>query len=283
MGRGMGWKSPRKYRRRKKSFSIKDTITTIIGIFLLYVLSLIIKALKFTILVINTYYFYILTACILITILLIAKLILKHKQYKKLIKDHHFDDNIQNYIIKDSDFKRENRIDRNYRKKYKLTLLNTYDNKCANCERSDNGFDLDHFFIPKSSGGNFILKRQDGTLINNAIPLCETCNRSKSNQYHRNFFSERKLKSIIKNNYKLSMLLNGANIKDSGEITPPVIIPTNYVAIFLICLSISVISTMIKSYQFPIYKGNKHKISTPVSKGLKKAKDKKLMKNKKKN
>jgi 5-methylcytosine-specific restriction endonuclease McrA len=81
--------------------------------------------------------------------------------------------------VEEEDYERNNEVDRNFVKKYKLRLLGHFGNKCACCGRDDNGVDVDHYFIPKAKGGNFILKLSDGRQILNAVPMCESCNRSK--------------------------------------------------------------------------------------------------------
>jgi len=83
------------------------------------------------------------------------------------------------YIISEGDFIRNNSKERLYRKLYMARLLEIFGNRCAACGQQDNGIDLDHYFFAASHGGNFFMKRSDGYLVNNAIPLCWTCNRSK--------------------------------------------------------------------------------------------------------
>ncbi len=79
---------------------------------------------------------------------------------------------------------------------------------CATCGADDNGLDLDHFFIPKSKGGNFVLKRKDGVLINNAVPMCETCNRTKGNKDWRSITEENTLIQILERNSAANLLVN---------------------------------------------------------------------------
>lgn len=91
----------------------------------------------------------------------------------------------------------ENPIDREYRKKFFLKLLHLFDNACANCKSRDNGVHLDHFMVPRSKGGTFIINTKTGIAIHNAIPLCEPCNIQKSNKDYRLFFSEDVLRKIF--------------------------------------------------------------------------------------
>jgi hypothetical protein len=81
--------------------------------------------------------------------------------------------------IKEEDFVRENKIDRAFRKKLLLTLLSHFGCRCVLCGDNKNGLDLDHAILPKSRGGNFVLRLITGQIVLNAIPLCQSCNRSK--------------------------------------------------------------------------------------------------------
>mgnify|MGYP006277152871 CR=1 FL=1 len=85
-----------------------------------------------------------------------------------------------NFMIEERDYKRNNSDERYYRHRWMLTLLRTYDCACAMCGSDQDGLELDHFWIPKSKGGNFILRSLvTGTRVNNAVPLCIHCNRKK--------------------------------------------------------------------------------------------------------
>ena len=125
-------------------------------------------------------------------------------------------DNREDYIISNRDYARGNEKESEYRKRFMLKLLTVFGNECAICGRSDNGFDLDHFIIPKNYGGNFVLIHKNGYLINNAVPLCQTCNRSKSDEsYKKIFASEEELYEVLKKNKKMTVMIN--NDKDFCE------------------------------------------------------------------
>ncbi len=79
---------------------------------------------------------------------------------------------------REEDFVRENKVDREFRKRLLLPLIGCFQNKCALCGTDGNGLDLDHAIVPKSKGGNFVLSTPSGPRLN-AIPLCQSCNRSK--------------------------------------------------------------------------------------------------------
>ncbi len=130
---------------------------------------------------------------------------------KKLLKELNkvvISDKRGDYIIKKEDYKRGNKRESEYRKQFLLPLLGLYENKCAKCGDSNNGFDLDHFVFSKNEGGNFALLHKDGHLINNAIPLCQTCNRSKGDRSYKDFFSEDELLYCFRKNKDMTLKLN---------------------------------------------------------------------------
>lgn len=130
------------------------------------------------------------------------------EELRKKMESVKISDNRHDYIITNEDYKRGNQVDNDYRKTWYLTLLKIYDNKCANCGNTKNGCDLDHFVFPKNEGGNFVMKHKDGFLVNNAIPLCQNCNRSKSDKNYKNFFSLQKIAEILIKNAEMTKLLN---------------------------------------------------------------------------
>jgi hypothetical protein len=81
--------------------------------------------------------------------------------------------------VEEEDYERNNEVDREFLKKYKLKLINHFGCKCAVCGADNNGIHIDHYFIPKARGGNFVLRLTDGRRIVNAVPMCESCNCSK--------------------------------------------------------------------------------------------------------
>jgi hypothetical protein len=83
------------------------------------------------------------------------------------------------YIIDHSNYRRFNSIENDFRMRYLLPLLRAFHCRCAVCGSDSEGYELDHFFLPKSKGGNLILTHQDGYRLFNAAPLCISCNRRK--------------------------------------------------------------------------------------------------------
>ena len=107
------------------------------------------------------------------------------------------------YIIANDDYDRGNSSEREYRRLHKQTLLRLFDNRCAKCFSDENGIDIDHFFISKNGGGNFTLRHVDGFLVNNAVPLCESCNSS-----FLEFFNSEELDRISEINRMMTDRLN---------------------------------------------------------------------------
>lgn len=84
------------------------------------------------------------------------------------------------YEIERRDYSRSNSDERFYKTKWWPTLMRIYDCRCALCGEDRDGIELDHFWIPKSHGGNLILRdRELGMFVNNGVPLCTACNRHK--------------------------------------------------------------------------------------------------------
>lgn len=123
------------------------------------------------------------------------------------------------YIIERDDYRRGNPKESYYRKTFFLYLLEAFGNSCAKCGNKENGMDIDHFIFSKNEGGCFIMKHRGGYLVNNAVPLCQTCNRSKSDDDYKTFFSESELLVILEKNVTMTDLLNKRSIfSDEGKL-----------------------------------------------------------------
>lgn len=164
-----------------------------------------------TIEVLLTYSFFVFLA--IYFLYLIIDLIAKNSE-KKLeeerwnkIKSTQFSHNRKDYIIMMDDYRRGNPIESYYRKKYFMILLEHYNNKCAKCY-SNHSICLDHFVFSKNEGGNFILNSIEGYFINNAIPLCQSCNSKKSDLSYLAFFNSEELVRLFEINKELTLILN---------------------------------------------------------------------------
>ena len=121
---------------------------------------------------------------------------------------HNFDPHPDNYVIVQTDFERENSIDRFYKRKFYAKLATTFSGKCAKCHDDSPGLELDHFWIPKSSGGNFLMRHKGKGFVNNCIPLCRTCNASKGKKQFFNFFETNELEIIIEKCQSMNQYIN---------------------------------------------------------------------------
>jgi hypothetical protein len=131
------------------------------------------------------------------------------EENKEISFDSHYDD-VDYYIINDEDFSRSNSREMYFHKFLKFKLLAIFDNKCVKTGKTTE-IEMDHFFIPKSHGGNFILKRKDGAYVLNVIPLHKTVNQEKSNKDYRNIFTPAEIDEILVKINHLNVELN--NIK----------------------------------------------------------------------
>ncbi len=123
------------------------------------------------------------------------------------------------YIIEREDYRRGSPKESYYRKTFCLYLLEAFNNSCAKCGSKENGMDIDHFIFSKNEGGCFMMRHSEGYLINNAIPLCQTCNRSKSDESYKSYFSESELLTILERNVLMTKRLNQRLIfNGNGEI-----------------------------------------------------------------
>jgi 5-methylcytosine-specific restriction endonuclease McrA len=120
------------------------------------------------------------------------------------------------YTIKARDYKRNNADERYYRQRWILPLLSAFDCKCALCDSSEDGFELDHFWIPKTLGGNLLLKlKNSNKFVNNGVPLCQTCNRQKSESQLT--VSDIRKHRIHTRSRDLTIEINGEDIYEHNE------------------------------------------------------------------
>jgi hypothetical protein len=86
--------------------------------------------------------------------------------------------------------------------------MRLYDCRCALCGEDRDGIELDHFWIPKSHGGNLLLRHQlTNQLVNNAAPLCTTCNRHKQESIVS--LNDSQLEKVARANRQMTAMING--------------------------------------------------------------------------
>lgn len=120
---------------------------------------------------------------------------------------YYFSLNRHDYEISIDDYKRMSQFDKLFLKKYKMMLLDVFNNSCAKTGSKEE-IEIDHFFIPKNEGGSFLLKNNEGQYIVNAVPLTKKVNCSKRDRSVDFIFSKEELVEIFK---KLELLNNKIN------------------------------------------------------------------------
>ena len=114
----------------------------------------------------------------------------------------------ENYHIVGRDYSRDSRIDNYYRKNFSYTLSRAFDGHCCKCGEGMGQLEFDHFWLPKSSGGNFLMRSKSGLYVNNCIPLCRSCNSSKGYKDFREFFTEEEIEDVIRRSKSIEKQIN---------------------------------------------------------------------------
>ena len=109
-----------------------------------------------------------------------------------------YSENRDDYIFKEEDKIRNTVNERMYLKQFRNLIFSSFDNKCAICRDTSNGIELDHFYVAKSQFGNFYLTHKLDYKINNAVPLCITCNRNKGAKPYGAIISDKRILTFIK-------------------------------------------------------------------------------------
>ncbi len=114
------------------------------------------------------------------------------------------------YLIAPQDFGRDNRLDRYFKKHLKFALIDHFEGECADCGVSgaDAKLHLDHFWMPKSKGGNFAMRSKDGHYVNNCVPLCRSCNSSKGAKGVYEHFTPERVKGLLEKSHEFDAHLN---------------------------------------------------------------------------
>lgn len=112
------------------------------------------------------------------------------------------------YYIVPPDYSRDSRIDRFYRDRFAQVLSRAFDGHCCKCGEGMGQLQYDHFWYPKSAGGNFLMRSRSGLYVNNCIPLCGSCNASKGKRDFRDFFTEDELVEVIQKSQSINTVIN---------------------------------------------------------------------------
>lgn len=118
----------------------------------------------------------------------------------------------QEYMIYGPDFSRSSRMDEYVRNHLWGSIKFLHGGKCAHCHRPEHyvegSLELDHFWQPKSKGGNFIMRHLDGVFVCNIIPLCRSCNASKGAKSLKEFFSLPEIGRLMAISVKITNHIN---------------------------------------------------------------------------
>ena len=114
----------------------------------------------------------------------------------------------ENYYIVERDYSRDSRIDNYYRKHFSYVLSRAFDGHCCKCGEGMGQLEFDHFWLPKSKGGNFLMRSKTGLYVNNCIPLCRSCNSRKGQRDFREFFTENEIEDIVKRSKSIEPYIN---------------------------------------------------------------------------
>ncbi len=193
-----------------KGWSVKGNLGCVVLLIFLWIIGAIFSQLQIIYnRVINNWFW---PFVIIVLILVIATKIVisyyKNKTMQEKIAKLEISDDRNDYIISNFDYKRWNKKENSYRKLFKLPVLSVFDNECAKCRDSYNWVDIDHFVFSKNSWWCFIMIHRDWYLVNNAIPLCQSCNRSKWDRDYKEFFTKNELMNIYTKNQEMTELIN---------------------------------------------------------------------------
>lgn len=112
------------------------------------------------------------------------------------------------YYTVGPDYSRDSRLDCYYRAHFSYTLSRAFDGHCCKCGEGMAQLEFDHFWHPKASGGNFLMRSKTGVYVNNCIPLCRSCNSSKGSRSPTEFFSEAEFMNVIERSQSINHYIN---------------------------------------------------------------------------
>lgn len=119
-----------------------------------------------------------------------------------------FNYNRHDFIIRDKDYKRGNPVDNLIRNHWSDRIYEMFDYHCAACGKKAD-LTLDHFWLPKNEGANFIMVDASGSIVCNVVALCRSCNSSKRDRSYTQFFETSALEKITGVHERLVIELMG--------------------------------------------------------------------------
>jgi len=118
------------------------------------------------------------------------------------------------YLIRKMDYKRGNDLDNYVRRNCLGHILRSFGYECMACgcrfeSATMPDLTLDHFWLPKNEGGNFLMYHsRTGRLEANVTVLCRSCNSKKGELEPQDFFSAEQLARIERVQRQLSSWAN---------------------------------------------------------------------------
>lgn len=112
------------------------------------------------------------------------------------------------YYIAGPDFGRDSRVDNYYRSHFSYVLSRAFEGHCCKCGEGMAQLEFDHFWFPKSNGGNFLMRSKTGVYVNNCIPLCRSCNAAKGKKDFREYFDETEVASVMQRSQSVNQYVN---------------------------------------------------------------------------
>lgn len=115
--------------------------------------------------------------------------------------------NRSDLLIRNIDYKRGNLLENHIRNNWKDNIYKTFNSECFLCHSKDD-LTLDHLWLPKNEGGNFVMCIKEGRfLISNILLLCRSCNASKGEAKIEHFFTENQIDELREYQKNLSKLI----------------------------------------------------------------------------
>ncbi len=144
------------------------------------------------------------------------------EQYFSLTDVYELSIKLEDYVITGSNYSRDSRVDRFYKKHMSYVLATKFDSKCCNCGDGMSALEFDHFWLPKSEGGNFAMLSKQGHYVNNCIPLCRRCNASKGAKSFLEFFRQDQWEDIVKRSQSMNSYINSHMIDFENDNSPEI-------------------------------------------------------------
>jgi len=117
--------------------------------------------------------------------------------------------NPEDYQISKKARRRNNGVERRFRGRHITDLYEVFDGACARCGQREGRLELDHFFIPKSRGGNLMMRHRLGYWVSNCLLLCRRCNSNKADKNVEDYFSAAEMEKIRPLQEKMTKVING--------------------------------------------------------------------------